>query len=169
MSEIRNCRNFIQVHANIVIIAAKSEASIVITMVGLFPEVTEINASQESCRVSMNMLQDDGSHEVSIVPSVTTTAETVTIRDNTEVGLDFIINTADRNDAYSNRQVYNISETQKCRKIFKVRIITSKVAARSRARVKITVMGLLPESSEVTGNKARVAEKGNSKWLKNVC
>ena len=63
--------------------------------------------------MSMDMLQDDGSHEVSTVPSVTTTAETVTIRDNTEVGLDFIINTADRNDAYSNRQVYNISETQK--------------------------------------------------------
>ena len=157
---------------NTVIVAAKLEDSIVITMVELFPtfsEVTEIKASQESCKVSMNMLQDDGSHEVSIVPSVTTTAETVTIRDNTEVGLDFIINTAHRNDAYSNRQVYNISETQKCRKIFKVRIITSMVAARSRARVKITVMGLLPESSEVTGNKARVAEKGNSKWLKIVC
>ena len=83
MSEIRNCRNFIQVHANIVIVAAKSEASIVITMVELFPEFSEVTkikarlaevensnwhlpmpcvTSQESCKVSMNMLQDDGSH-----------------------------------------------------------------------------------------------------------
>ena len=85
MSEIKNCRSLIQVKDNTVIVAAKSEASIVITMVGLFPEVTEIKASQESCRVSMNMLQDDGSHEVSIVPSVTTTAETVTISEFSEV------------------------------------------------------------------------------------
>ena len=124
--------------------------------------------SQESCKVSMDMVQDDGSNEVSTVPSVSTPAETVTVRDNTEVGLVFIINNGHRNDAYHNRQVCNISETQNCRKIIKVHIIISIVAARSRARVKITVMGLLPESSEVTGNKARLAEKENSKWLTNV-
>ena len=59
MSEIENCRSLIQVKDNTVIVAAKSEASIVITMVGLFPEfseVTEIKASQEGCGVSMNML-----------------------------------------------------------------------------------------------------------------
>ena len=38
-------------------------------------------------------------------------------------------------------------------------IIISIVAAQSRARVRITVRGLLPESSEVTGYKARLAEE----------
>ena len=119
--------------------------------------------------VSLDMLQDGGSNEVSTMPSVSTPAETVTVRDNTEVGLVFIINTDHRNDAYHNRQVCNISETQNCRKIIKVHIIISIVAARSRARVKITVMGLLPESGEVTRNKARMAKKESSKWLTNVC
>ena len=37
-SEIGNCRKCIQVHADIVIVATKSEASIVIAVVELFPE-----------------------------------------------------------------------------------------------------------------------------------
>ena len=46
MSEIRNCRKFIQVHANIVIFATKSEASIVITVVELFPESKEVTENK---------------------------------------------------------------------------------------------------------------------------
>ena len=46
MSEIGNCRKFIQVHANIVIVAAKSEASIVITVVELFPEFREVTENK---------------------------------------------------------------------------------------------------------------------------
>ena len=42
MSEIGNCRNLIQVNDNIVIVAAKSKASIVITVVELFPEFSEV-------------------------------------------------------------------------------------------------------------------------------
>ena len=42
ISEIRNCRKLIQVNDNIVIVADKSEASIVITMVELFPEFSEV-------------------------------------------------------------------------------------------------------------------------------
>ena len=42
MSEIENCRSLIQVKDNIVIVAAKLEASIVITVVELFPESKEV-------------------------------------------------------------------------------------------------------------------------------
>ena len=66
------------------------------------------------------------------------------------------------------RQVF-ISEKRNCRNFVQVNTNIDIVVAQSRASIVITVVELFPESSEVTGNKARLAEKENSKWLTNVC
>ena len=87
------------------------------------------------------------------MPSVTTPARTVAIQDSSVEGIALT-----NIDSTGYRQVF-MSESRNCRNFIQVHTNIDIVVAQSRASIVITVVEQFPESSEVTGNKARLAEE----------